>query len=264
MTRSLSLPLGVAVFGVAFALSSAARASGVPLGDCSYETSCSAECTAGSINCNIQFVDSCSGGCTATATDSCTTACATQCMTNPGSFSCSGYCGDQCETLCSSNNNYGAESQTDCITDCQGQCSYSCNESPASTTCSTECGTSCQATENIQCSIECQVKDSGSCSITPATCSASCGSGGGVIVCNGQVVYVAATLTDAADWYIAHLDAQFSLMVSTTCTGDSCTTTATETCSATPRGAATDPAGPLLAGLAFAGVGVARRRRRRP
>jgi len=263
MVRSLYWLLGAAVFGVALTMSSPARAETIPLkGSCSYQTSCSASCDAGSINCNVQFVDMCSATCTATASTTCSTTCETECKTNPGSFTCSGYCGGQCDTLCSNNNEYGATSHTACVTDCQGQCSYSCSASPPTTVCATECGLSCQATESIKCSVGCQVKDSASCSITPATCMASC-STGGAIICNGEVVYLAANIADAASWYIAHLDAQFSLSVSGSCTGDQCVAALKSGCAASPGNGSTDGTGLLLAGLAFAGLGIARRRRER-
>jgi hypothetical protein len=177
-------------------------------------------------------------------------------MENPGSFSCSEYCGGQCESECSSNGGYGAASETDCVTDCQGECSYQCNLSPPTTTCSTECGTSCTATENIECSVKCQVQDSASCSITPAACMAACTGTGGVIVCNGQVVYIAASVTDAAAWYVDHLDAQFSLNVSASCSGDNCT--ASVGCDVSP-GSQPGGAGLLRAGLGLALVGLRRR-----
>jgi hypothetical protein len=269
MLRLLYLPFAVAAFGTAFTLSWSARADTLTLADgCSYEynAGCSANCTAGSINCNVQYADSCAQSCTETPTTTCSTACMTECTTNPGTFSCSGYCSNQCETQCTSNDNCGAMSETDCVTACQGQCSYSCNLSPPTTTCSTECGTSCSATENIVCSVKCQVNDSASCDITPATCSASCSGTGGVIVCNGQVVYVASTILDAGQWYIAHLDgqfdiSQFSVTGSASCTGNDCVANAS--CATSPGTNNGDGAGILIAGLAFAGFGVSRRRKAR-
>jgi hypothetical protein len=267
MLRSIYLPLATAAFGAAFMLSSTANAGTIVLDDsCSYEysTGCSANCTASSINCNVQYVDSCAKSCTETPTTTCTTACGTECKTNPGTFSCTSYCSDQCETQCTSNHNCGAATETDCVTACQGQCSYSCNLTPPTTTCSTECATSCAATENIVCSVKCQVHESESCSFTPATCTASCSGSGGVIVCNGQVVYVASTVADAGQWYIAHLDAQFdeskfTVSASATCSGDECVAKAS--CAATPGTNKAEGTGVLLAGLAFAGFGVSRRRR---
>ncbi len=266
MVRSLYSLLGLAAFGAAFTLAPVARAETIALsGDCSYQTNfgCSAECTPGSINCSVQYVDQCSSSCTATASTSCTTACETECKTNPGSFTCSGYCGDQCMTECTKNNFDGAGTLEECVTDCQGQCSYQCNLNPPTTVCSTECGTSCQAVENIQCSVKCQVKDSASCNITPASCMAACNGTGGAIICNGQVVYIAANVEDAAAWYVSHLDAQFSLMANVNCTGNTCTgSISAGGCAASPAGKPAG-AGLLLAGLAFVGVGVARRRRQR-
>jgi MYXO-CTERM domain-containing protein len=262
MKASFAPVVGLATFGVLVAISPVARAETVSLsGSCSYETDfgCSAQCEPGSINCSVQFADSCSADCTAEATTSCTTACETECTENPGSFSCSEYCGGQCESECSSNGGYGASSETDCVTDCQGECSYQCNLSPPTSTCSTECGTSCKATENVECGVKCQVKDSASCSITPASCMAACTGTGGVIVCNGQVVYIASSVTDAASWYVDHLDSQFSLNVKASCTGDQCSASlgvggCDVTSGSTPSGA----------GLFFVGVGlvlVAARRR---
>lgn len=268
MLRSLGLFLGAAVLGTGLALSPSARADTLVLADdCSYEYSagCSANCTAGSINCNVQYVDSCAESCTATPATSCSTACETKCKTDPGTFSCSTYCSDQCETECSTNNFYGCASETDCVTACQGQCSYSCNVSPPTTTCATECDTSCTATENIACSVKCQVKKSESCNITPATCTESCGSDGGVIVCNGQVVYVASSDLDAAQWYIAHLDKQFDsgkFSVAASCSGNECSVKAS--CAASPGRDRATGAGLLLAAFGFVGFGVSRRRARRP
>jgi hypothetical protein len=270
MSRLLYLVLGAGAFSAALTVSVTSRADTLDLEDgCSFEysTGCSASCTPSSINCNVQFADSCAKSCTETATKTCTTACATECMTNPGSFTCSSYCSGQCETECTSNNNCGAATETDCVTGCQGQCSYSCNLTPPTTTCSTECATSCTAKENTVCSVKCQVHESESCSITPATCSASCGGTGGVILCNGQVVYVASTILDAGQWYIAHLDAQFdidkfSLGATTSCTGSDCK--ATVSCATSPGAERVGGEGFFFAGLGFAAVAASRRRRARP
>jgi hypothetical protein len=102
--------------------------------------------------------------------------------------------------------------------------------------------------------------------MTPASCSASCSGTGGVIVCNGQVVYVASTIVDAGQWYVAHLDQQFNTDVfkvsaSATCTGDDCSAKAI--CATSPGANKVDGTGFLLAGLAFVGVGAARRRKSR-
>jgi hypothetical protein len=268
MLRSIYSALGAGAFGLTFLLTSSARASTIALEDgCSYEYSagCSANCTPGSINCNVQFADTCAKSCTETATKTCATACETMCMTSPGTFTCSGYCSDQCETQCTSNHDCGATSHTDCVTGCQGQCAYSCNLSPPTTTCSTECATSCTATENTVCSVTCQVHESESCSITPATCSASCNGAGGVILCNGQVVYVASTILEAGQWYIAHLDSQFdaskfSVGASATCSGSECA--ASVKCGTSP-GTKVDGTGIFLLGLAFAGAGAYRQRKNR-
>ena len=100
--------------------------------------------------------------------------------------------------------------------------------------------------------------------MTPATCTASCSGSGGVILCNGQVVFVADTIVDAGEWYIGHLDAQFSMdkfsiAASATCTGSDCV--GKVSCATSPISEKTDGSGILLAGLAFAGLGAARRRR---
>ncbi len=263
--RPLKTALLLAASCATFTVAASAHAETVQLsGSCEYETGCSASCTAASINCNVQYSDSCSKSCTETQSDTCTTACAKQCTTTPGSFSCTDYCSGQCETVCSGHDNCGAANLTDCETDCQGQCSYSCEETPSTTSCTTECETSCKATENIQCAVSCQVKQSETCDLTPASCTASCNSGGGIISCNGQVVYVAATVADAASWYVAHIDAQFQLSasVSGSCTGDQCTATAKSACSAAPG--TKEPAGGmlLLAGLALTCAARARRRSR--
>jgi hypothetical protein len=128
------------------------------------------------------------------------------------------------------------------------------------TSCSTACGDVCTAQENLKCSVSCQVKNSAMCTYTPVSCQAGCTGGGAVIVCNGKVVEVATTVAEAEAWFIATLDANFKFMVSASCTGTSCTATA---CDASPKSNATDGTGLLMAGLAFAGVGVARRRRER-
>jgi hypothetical protein len=124
--------------------------------------------------------------------------------------------------------------------------------------------------DNIKCAVSCQVTSSKSCNVTPASCMASCSGTGGVILCNGQVVYVADSLQAAATWYVDHWDAQFSLnvMASGGCTGDQCTATVTTTssgtkCSASPLANSTGNWGLALGGLSFVVAGVARRRSRR-
>ncbi len=261
MRRNAFILTSASLFA-ALTLASVAHAETVQLSNnCSFETDCSAECNSGSINCSAQYVDTCSKSCTETVSDSCSKSCETQCTTTPASFSCTDYCNGQCESTCAANNNCGAASSTDCVTDCQGQCSYSCSETSASTSCSTECNTSCQAVENINCSVSCQAKASESCSITPASCSASCSGTGGVILCNGQVVYVADNIADAASWYVGHLDAQFSLSLSSSCTGDQCTTTLnTSGCSI---GSSSNSAGNwgFLSGGSLLAVAAIRRRK---
>jgi hypothetical protein len=129
------------------------------------------------------------------------------------------------------------------------------------TSCSTACGDVCTAQENLKCSVSCQVKNSAMCTYTTPKCQAGCSSGGAVIVCNGKVVEVATTVAEAQMWFLATLDADFKFMVSASCNGTgTCTATA---CDASPKTTATDGTGLLLAGLAFAGVGIARRRRER-
>jgi MYXO-CTERM domain-containing protein len=266
MVRPVYLTLGMATFAAGLMLSKEAKADSIELlNGCSYEYSagCSENCTAGSINCSVQYVDSCSKSCTETPTKTCTTSCEKECTTNPGSFSCTSYCSDQCESECTTNGNFGESSSTDCVTGCQAQCSYSCNVTPPSTSCTDQCNTTCTATENISCSVKCQVEDNKSCSITPSTCSASCSGSGGVILCNGQVVYVADTITDAGQWYIAHLDAQFDISkfaISAACSGNECTAKAS--CSAAP-GASNPAEGSALAFGALGFVGLAAYRRRK-
>jgi hypothetical protein len=267
MLRSLHLVLGASAFAAAVTLSSTSRAATVTLSDnCSYESGagCSANCTSGSINCTVQEVDTCAKSCTETPSTTCTTACEKECMTTPASFSCTSYCSDQCDSECTSNSECGAASHTDCVTACQGQCSFTCTEQAATTSCSTNCKTSCTATENTVCSVKCQVKDSSSCDITPASCTESCNGTGGVVVCNGQVVYVASSAAAAGQWYVSHLDAQFDvskLMVtaSASCSGDQCNAKAA--CSASPGPSSTNGGGFLLAGLGFVTIAAVRRRK---
>jgi MYXO-CTERM domain-containing protein len=258
---------GMATFGAAITLTSVASADTITLfNDCSYEygAGCSTNCTSGSMNCTAEYADVCSKSCTETPTKTCTTSCEKECTTNPGSFSCTSYCSDQCESECNTNGNFGAQSQTDCVTGCQAQCSYSCNVTPPSTTCSTQCDTTCKASENISCSVKCQVEDSKTCTITPATCSESCSGTGGVIVCNGQVVYVAGDIAEAGQWYISHLDAQFdvskfTLSASGACSGSECM--GSVSCAAAPGQAHPEGGALFLAGVGLIGFAVYRRRR---
>jgi MYXO-CTERM domain-containing protein len=95
---------------------------------------------------------------------------------------------------------------------------------------------------------------------------ASCSGTGGVVVCNGQVVYVASSAADAGQWYVSHLDVQFDtskLMVTATgsCTGNTCEGKTTASCSASPGPAKTSGGGLLLAAMAFVGVAATRRRK---
>jgi MYXO-CTERM domain-containing protein len=108
------------------------------------------------------------------------------------------------------------------------------------------------------------VKQSESCSITPTTCTAACSGTGGVIVCNGQVVYVASSAADAASWYASNLDVTFNpssldIKGTASCAGDNCTAKAS--CSASPGPAGTNGGGFLFGGLAFVGTALIRRRR---
>jgi MYXO-CTERM domain-containing protein len=267
MVRSFYVTFGVATVGAALTLTSTASADTITLiNGCAYEygSGCSTNCTPGSITCTAEYADECSKSCTETPSETCTTSCEKECMTNPGSFSCTSYCSDQCESECTTNGNFGAQSQTDCVTGCQAQCSYSCNVTPPSTTCSTQCDTTCSATENISCSVKCQVEDSKTCTMTPAMCSESCSGTGGVIVCNGEVVYVASNVEDAGQWYISHLDAQFdiskfTLSASATCSGSDCA--ATVSCAAAPGQPPREGAAFFFVALGFVGLVVYRRRR---
>jgi hypothetical protein len=269
MFRPFQLAVGASIVGAAAFFATSSRADTITLsGNCSYESGagCSANCTPQSINCTVQAVDTCAKSCTETPSTTCTTACADACKTTPASFSCTSYCSDQCDTECTSNGDCGASSHTDCVTACQGQCSFTCNETPATTDCTTTCKTSCTATENTVCSVKCQVKDSSSCNITPASCTASCSGTGGVVVCNGQVVYVASSAIDAGEWYVDHLDAQFdtstlNVTSTTTCTGNECDTKTTASCAASPGTSESSGGGLLLAGLAFVGVAATRKRK---
>jgi MYXO-CTERM domain-containing protein len=266
MSRALQLALGASALAAAVTFTTASRADSVTLSNsCSYEyggVDCSATCSSGSINCAPEEVKTCSKECTETPSETCTTACEKDCMSST-SFSCSDYCSGQCESECSSNDNCGASSSTDCVTACQGQCSFSCSSS-TTTDCTSKCKTSCTATENTVCSVKCQVKQSESCSITPTTCTAACSGTGGVIVCNGQVVYVASSAADAASWYASNLDVTFNpssldIKGTASCSGDNCTAKAS--CSASPGSAGTNGGGFLLGGLAFVGAALIRRRR---
>jgi hypothetical protein len=101
--------------------------------------------------------------------------------------------------------------------------------------------------------------------MTPATCTESCNGSGGVIMCNGQVVYVASSVVDAGQWYIAHLDAQFDISKftvtgSAACTGNDCSVKAS--CAATPQTNKMGGAGLFLAAIGFAAFGAHRRLRR--
>src|SRR5580692_6069006 len=73
MVRLLGSVTSVALFGTALTLSSTAKAETIQLsGNCSFETDCTAECTPQTVNCNVQYTDTCSKSCTDTVTDSCT------------------------------------------------------------------------------------------------------------------------------------------------------------------------------------------------
>jgi MYXO-CTERM domain-containing protein len=83
-------------------------------------------------------------------------------------------------------------------------------------------------------------------------------------VCNGQVVYVAANITDAGQWYVDHLDAQFDISKFTisgtaSCSGSDCTATAS--CAAAPG--QNHPEGTALFFVSLGFVGLAAYRRRK-
>jgi hypothetical protein len=87
-----------------------------------------------------------------------------------------------------------------------------------------------------------------------------------VVVCNGQVVYVASSAIDAGEWYVDHLDAQFdtsslNVMATATCTGNECDAKTTASCTASPRKGESSGGALLLAGLAFVAVAATRKRK---
>jgi MYXO-CTERM domain-containing protein len=89
-------------------------------------------------------------------------------------------------------------------------------------------------------------------------------------VCNGQVVYVAASAAAAASWYASNLDVSYdpsSLHVTVSgaasCSGDECTASTKAACSASPGPTHGNDAGLLFAGLGFVGIAAVRRRKSR-
>jgi hypothetical protein len=59
--------------------------------------------------------------------------------------------------------------------------------------------------------------------VTPASCTAGCSGSGAVVVCNGKVVDVAASLADAEAYVVANIEADFQVSANASCAGTTCT-----------------------------------------
>jgi hypothetical protein len=262
MVSQIRLLSAAAVFAT-LAMAPLARADGGTLlleGDCYLKvgTECVQAC-GGPIDCNIQFAEACSVECTKPGSTSCVDRCQTECSTDAGSFRCSTDCAGHCETLCSDPDTFGSASQTDCVAACQAECAVGCKSSPPSSVCSTACPADCAAQENIPCSVRCQMRDLPCTTITPVACADSCGDTSGVVVCNGQVVAIHEDTSSAAAWVASTLDTQAPQLVDTgaSCKGEECE--ADPGC-ASVSGSKTSNFGIFGVGIAFAAIGIARRK----
>jgi MYXO-CTERM domain-containing protein len=250
---------------------------------CTLQTSggCMASCTPINFqaSCAAQLETTCSGSCTATATATCTGSCSgncvSNCMANQGSFSCQGSCEADCDTSCSGQCSGMAmgsmaqgQCQASCKASCGGHCQAQCMGTPPSASCTAQCQASCQgscnAQANLMCDINCQTMGYASCETSlMGGCTAQCSQPNGALFCNGQYVDTGNNLQNCINDLKSALNIQVMGSAMGSCSGSQCTGQAqgSAKCSASPG----NHGGGLAIGfgvLGFAGIGMARRRRR--
>jgi hypothetical protein len=171
-------------------------------------------------------------------------------------------CQGDCSTHCSASGNT-AECQAACEGSCTGDCRVSCEGTLPSAACNAKCDASCEGECYAEANLDCQVSCQGGCyAELTGGCEAACQTPEGALFCDGQYVDTGNNL----ECCIAALNAYLSVDVTTTgsaaCSGNSCSAEGSATCQASLAPSPTREGLPFfMAGLALAGLGIARRRR---
>jgi hypothetical protein len=246
---------------------------------CELDTSggCTARCTPVNVDvsCAAQFEAMCSGQCNVTAdvncNTTCTGTCTANCTANPGSFDCQGSCEADCEGHCSGScSSSGNQSQCEgtCKADCGGHCNAQCTGTPPSADCTAKCQASCNgsctAQANLNCDVMCQSSLYASCeTMVTGGCQAQCSQPKGALFCDGHYVDVGGNLDQCVNDLknLLHIEVQGSA----SCTGNACQAqgSASAHCAFSPSDSPSNGLPLAMGGLAFVGVGVARRRKAR-
>lgn len=192
-------------------------------------------------------------------TDECTTACAQQCDAGVNvicQHNCFGECAGSCTASCEGAAD-GETCEASCEATCDGECDIQCAPVVSGSCyqhCIECCGGSCGAQANMTCQTSCQEEQFESCEYEfRADCMASC-SGDGALFCDGEFVLAGDALGTCLEAIVQlgidAIDGDFDADIDVD-----------GFCSI---GEGRELGGPVLAFLAFLGMGgVARRRRRR-
>ena len=226
---------------------------------------CTVNCTP--INFEAQCYANCDGSCNASfdagCTGTCKGSCTADCQASPGSFDCEASCEGDCQASCSGQCS-GSDCDAKCAASCKGDCQAHCSATPPSASCDAKCQASCEGECHAEANFNCQFSCQGDCyaSLTGG-CEADCTSPNGALFCDGQYVDAGNNLECCLSALSAYLTVDVQANGSAACSGGSCTAQGTASCNASIAPSPTREGLPyFMGGLALAGLGIARRRRR--